>query len=381
MLKIIVAPDSFKESLTSTQVAAAIARGVQAAGSDVEVDIVPMADGGEGTVETLVSATGGEMRTASVTGPLGETVEAAYGLLGGSETAVIEMAAASGLGLVPMKKRNPLLTTTHGTGELILAALDAGVRRIILGIGGSATIDAGAGAAQALGVHLLDANGREIARGGGALDRLERIDVRHLDPRIAKTEIVVACDVTNPLTGPTGAVMVYGPQKGATPKMVHALSRNLTHFADVVQRDLDISVAETPGAGAAGGMGAGVMALLGGTLRSGVDIVIDAVGLVERLAGAKLCITGEGRVDAQTAMGKAVSGVARCAAKAGVPVIVLAGQLGEGVRDAARGKIAALFAIGNRPMTVGEAMANAEPLLAAAAEQIVRTYLVGVRSS
>jgi glycerate kinase len=379
MLRIIVAPDSFKEGLTSIQAAEAIARGARAAASAIQVEAVPMADGGEGTVETLVQITDGQIRTVTVTGPLGEPVEAAFGVLGDGRTAVIEMAAASGLHLVPPRKRNPMLTTTCGTGELIAAALDAGVRRIILGIGGSATCDAGAGAAQALGVHLLDAEGREIARGGGALERLSRIDLRHRDPRLAATEIIVACDVTNPLTGPRGAAPVFGPQKGATAKMVQQLAHNLVRFADVVGRDMDLRVADVPGAGAAGGLGAGAMALLGATLKSGVEIVIEAVGLEKRLAGADLCLTAEGRADAQSLMGKTVAGVARAAARANVPVIVLAGQLGEGYRELNAGGVAACFAIPDRPMSLEEAMANAPDLLAAAAEQVTRAFLAGRR--
>ena len=255
-MKICIAPDSFKESLTAIEAAECIAAGVTKAAPDCDVVMVPVADGGEGTVPAIINATGGRMRQAGVTGPLGEAVNAQFGLLDDGETAVMEMAAASGLELVAPDKRNPMRTTTHGTGELISAALEAGVRKIIVGVGGSATIDGGAGMAQALGVRLLDGNGKPIGAGGGALAGLRSIDLSGLDSRISETRVQVACDVDNPLTGPTGAAEVYGPQKGATPEMVRQLAHNLELLAEVIRRDLGIDVEHLPGAGAAGGLGA-----------------------------------------------------------------------------------------------------------------------------
>ncbi|MGB3958921.1 MAG: glycerate kinase, partial [bacterium] len=282
-MRIIIAPDSFKGSLTAAEVAASIERGVKRVLPQAETIPVPLADGGEGTVDALVSATGGRLVTKEVTGPLGERVKASYGLLGDGETAVIEMAAASGLPLVPLEKRNPMLTTTYGTGELILAALDEGCRRIIIGIGGSATNDGGAGMAQALGVKLLDEEGLDIPYGAAGLARLDRIDISSLDRRLAQVEVLVACDVDNPLTGPRGAARVYGPQKGADPQMVEELDQILGRFAAIILRDLGKDVKDIPGAGAAGGLGAGLMAFLNGRLAPGVELVLAAVKLEERI--------------------------------------------------------------------------------------------------
>ena len=329
-MKIVIAPDSFKGSMTAFAVAEAMGRGVRRVFPDAELDLVPMADGGEGTVEALVSATGGQTVPVKVTGPLGEQVAAFYGLLGDGETAVIEMAAASGLPLVPPERRNPLLTTTFGTGELIRAALDGGARRLIIGIGGSATVDGGVGMAQALGGRFLDQAGRELPFGGGALVHLERIDLSGLDPRLATCEITVACDVDNPMTGPRGAAAVFGPQKGADPAMVGLLDRALQRLAEVIRRDLGQDVEHLPGAGAAGGMGGGLIAFLAAKLRPGVEIVIQEVRLRERLAGAALCLTGEGSTDFQTAHGKTPMGVAQAAKAHGVPVLCLSGGLGHG---------------------------------------------------
>ncbi len=332
-MKIVIAPDTFKEALPARQVCEAIARGVLRAWPRAQIDMVPMADGGEGTVETLVDATGGTIMETRVRGPLGDPVIARWGLLGSpAHTAVVEMAAASGLGLVPPELRNPMLTTTYGTGELILAALDAGARTIILGIGGSATNDGGAGAAQAVGVRFYDRQGRLCALGlsGGGLKNVTRIDISQRDPRIAQTEIKVACDVDNPLCGPRGAAAVYGPQKGATPEQVALLDANLAYWAELIQRDLGRTVSETPGAGAAGGLGAGLMAFFDAKLAPGIKLVMEAVRLAERIADADLVITGEGRIDRQSMMGKVIAGVGRAAKAAGVPAIALVGSIGEG---------------------------------------------------
>jgi len=355
-MKVVIAPDSYKGCLSAAQVARAIARGVRAALPKAEILSVPMADGGEGTLQALISATGGTLKRRRVRGPLGNPVWAEFGVLGDGRTAVIEMAAASGLPLVPPSKRNPLVTTTYGTGELIAAGLDLGCRKFIVGIGGSATNDGGAGMAEALGVRLLDERDCPLPPGGGALGRLARIDVSRMHPRAKAAEFVVACDVDNPLTGPRGASAVYGPQKGATPAMVATLDRNLKHFARVLARDLSKRVDHIRGSGAAGGLGAGLMAFLGAKLRPGVEIVIEAVGLRRLVKGASLVMTGEGAADAQTAFGKAVAGVAGVAKRLRVPVVVLAGSLGDGYQGAARAGVDAFFSITPGPMPLEEAM-------------------------
>ena len=292
-MKIVIAPDSWKESLSALEVASAIEQGFREIYPDAEYVRLPVADGGEGTVEAMVAATGGHQVPLTVTGPLGEPVEAFYGLSGDRQCAFIEMAAASGLESVPPAQRNPLLTTSWGTGELIRHALDAGVRQIIIGIGGSATNDGGAGMAQALGAKLLTADGQQIAPGGGALETLARIDLGELEPRLADCRIDVACDVTNPLTGPQGASAVFGPQKGATAQMIDRLDGGLRHYARIIARDLDCDVLSLEGGGAAGGMGAALYAFCGAQLRPGIEIVTDALQLAERVADADLVITGE----------------------------------------------------------------------------------------
>ncbi len=369
-MKLVIAPDSFKGSASAREVAQAIADGLKFPLPDAEFDLVPMADGGEGTVDALVAATNGKIVTKQVTGPLGEPVDAFFGILGDGETAVIEMAAAAGLHLVPPEKRNPLVTTTYGVGELIKAALDEGCKRIIVGIGGSATNDGGAGMAQGLGAKLLDENGNEIGFGGGELGKLAKIDISELDDRLIKTEILVACDVTNPLTGPNGASAVYGPQKGATPEMVKLLDENLRHYAAIIRRDLGVDVEHVPGSGAAGGLGAGFMAFCQGKLRRGVELVIQAVGLDERIQRADLVITGEGKLDFQTGFGKVPYGVAQVAKRYSKPVIALVGQLGEGAERCRKWGIDACFAIVNRPMGEQEAMANALALLKRTSEEL-----------
>jgi len=369
-MRVVIAPDSFKGSASAKEVAQAIADGLKVALPDSEFDLVPMADGGEGTVEALVVATGGKIVTKRVTGPLGEPVDAFFGILGDGETAVIEMAAAAGLHLVPPEKRNPLLTTTYGVGELIKAALDAGCKRVIVGIGGSATNDGGAGMAQALGAKLLDENGNEIGFGGGELGKVARIDTSELDSRLRETEILVACDVTNPLTGPNGASAVYGPQKGATPEMVKLLDENLRHYAAIIRRDLGVDVEHVPGAGAAGGLGAGLMAFCQAKLKRGVELVIQAVRLDERVQKANLVITGEGKIDFQTGFGKVPHGVAQVAKRYKKPVIAIVGQLGEGSEKCREWGIDACFAITDKPMSEQDAMANTLALLKRTAQEL-----------
>ena len=379
-MKICVAPNSFKESLNAVEAAQCIAAGLGRALPGCEIASVPMADGGGGTVLAMVAATAGRTVRCKASGPLGEPVDAEFGILGGGESAVIEMAAASGLQLVPPEKRNPLFTTTFGTGELMAAALDAGVRRILIGIGGSATVDGGVGMAQALGVRFLDAAGAEIPRGGAGLASLARIDRSGIDRRISSTRIDVACDVDSPLTGASGAAPVYGPQKGATPPMVEQLSRNLEHLASVIRRDLGIDVAGMPGGGAAGGLGAGLVAFLGAKLCGGAEMVIEHAGLEQKMQGCHLVITGEGRLDAQSLRGKAPVAVARLARRLGIPAIAIAGCIGRersGLHDAG---IDAFFSIIDCPMNLGDAITDARTLLMAAAEQAFRAFLAGRRS-
>ena len=344
-MKIVIAPDSFKESLSAREVAESVERGFKQRLPQAEYVKVPMADGGEGTVQSLVDATGGVIIPQTVTGPLGEPADAFFGILGNKKTAVIEMAAASGLHLVPVEKRNPLFTTTRGTGELIVAALDYGVTHIIIGIGGSATNDGGAGMAQALGARLLDINGIDIEEGGGALGYLASIDPAGLDPRLASVHIEVACDVNNPLTGKEGASAIFGPQKGATSNMVEKLDRNLEHYASIIERDLGEKINDVPGAGAAGGMGGGLLAFLHAELKRGVDIVVEAAGLSQKIAGADLVITGEGKIDGQTIFGKTPIGVARIAKRCGVPVVAIAGTLSKDSHVVHEHGIDAVFSI------------------------------------
>jgi glycerate kinase len=329
-MKIVVAPNAFKGTLTAPQAASAIARGVREVFPEAEIVEVPVADGGDGTMEALVAANRGEYRHARVDGPLGDPVEARFGLTDSGATAVVELAAASGLTLIPPERRDPRRASTYGFGQLLRAALDAGPSRVIAGIGGSATNDGGAGMAQALGYRLLDSAGRELERGGAALARLERIDTYSVDRRWRGVRVKVACDVTNPLTGPEGASAVYGPQKGADPEAVRELDSALARLATVVERDLGKRVAAIPGAGAAGGTGAGLVAFLDAELVPGAPLVVEAAGFDAQLQGADLVITGEGRVDEQTAYGKAPGEVARRAHAAGVPVLLLAGTKGEG---------------------------------------------------
>ncbi|MCS3903796.1 glycerate kinase [Methylohalomonas lacus] len=380
MKKIVIAPDSFKENLTSLQVAKAIETGVRRVLPDVECIKVPMADGGEGTVQSLVDAVGGKFVRKQVRGPLGnKPVKARYGLLAEGDSAVIEMAEASGLPLVTSNKRDPLRATTYGTGELILDAIDRGARHIIIGIGGSATVDGGAGMAQALGVRFRDKNGRVIREyaAGGMLNRIASIDPDNLDPRVRKAKIIIASDVDNPLVGKRGAAAVFGPQKGATPAMVKTLDANLKHFGEVIKRDLGVRVNNMTGAGAAGGLGAGLVAFTNAKLQSGIDIIVKAVGLADYLQGADLVITGEGQVDFQTAFGKTPAGVAKAAKKARVPVIAIGGGLADDARGVFEHGIHGLDAAVARPMTLDNAFDNAAKYLANAGERALRMIMLG----
>ncbi len=326
-MKIIIAPDSYKESLTAIEVAIAIEAGFKKKIPDAQYIKLPMADGGEGTVQALIDASNGLIKKCTVTSPLGEPIQAFYGLLGDEKTAIIEMAAASGLHLVKPALRDPLLTTSYGTGELIKAVLNEGCTHIILGIGGSATNDAGIGMAQALGVKMLDKDANEIAFGGGAIASLVTIDRANIDPRLNDIKFEVACDVDNQLCGSQGATCVFATQKGASTEMIVQLDNNLNHYANLLKTQIGCSVKNSAGAGAAGGMGATLLALFNATLRPGIDIVIDAINLDQIVSDADLVITGEGRIDSQTIFGKTPIGVARTAKKYNIPVIAIAGCL------------------------------------------------------
>ncbi|HZO88221.1 MAG TPA: glycerate kinase [Chthonomonadaceae bacterium] len=399
-VRVLVCPNAFKGSLTAAQAARAIAEGLLRVGKSAEpasaqadprdrfIGIgrfeplcLPLADGGDGTLETLVEATGGAIQRTSVRGPLGAPVEAAWGRLGGAQgdTAVIEMAEASGLRLLRPEDYDPLHASTYGTGELMRAALEAGCRTLIVGIGGSATNDGGAGMAQALGARLLDAEGNDLPPGGAALRQLARIDLSgfRLPP---EAQVIVACDVDNPLVGPEGASAIYGPQKGATPEMVQELDAALAHYAEVLRAQLGVKVADIPGAGAAGGLGAGLLAFCQATLRPGTEMVLDVLQFDARLRECRLAITGEGKLDAQTARGKVVAGVARRARAAGVPVVALAGSVGEGAEERLRQEgLTVALSIVDGPLPLEEALQRAYVLMADAAERLARLLALGVR--
>jgi glycerate kinase len=371
-LRIVAAPDSYKGSVSAVAVAQAMERGIRQVFPTAEVCKVPISDGGEGTVEALVTATNGQFRQTQVIDPLGHPVTAQWGILGDGKTAVIEMAAASGLPLLSPDQRNPCITTTFGTGQLLKAALDAGLRKIILGIGGSATNDGGVGMAQALGVRFTGEDGAELPYGGAALAGLRQIHLDGLDPRLRETEMTVACDVDNPLCGPRGASAVFGPQKGATPAMVAELDATLAHFAALATAATGRQAADQPGAGAAGGLGAAMLFFTPAQLRPGVEIVLDAVHFAEVVKAASFVLTGEGRTDFQTAFGKAPVGVAKVAKQFNVPVFCLSGALGEGTDTLLSHGIDALLSICDRPMTLEQAMREGESLIEAAAARLCR---------
>lgn len=376
-MKIVIAPDSYKESLSALEVASAIEAGFRDIFPEADYVKIPVADGGEGTVEAMVAATQGSIVRLTVTGPLGEPVDAFYGLSGDARTAFIEMAAASGLELVPTSRRDPLITTSFGTGELIKNALDRGVGHIIIGIGGSATNDGGSGMMQALGARLLDLQGNEIAYGGGALPQLARIEIDGLDARIRQCRFEVACDVTNPLTGKQGASAVFGPQKGATPELVQQLDQALAHYADIIHRDLDIDVLHIAGGGAAGGMGAALHAFCQAELRRGIEIVTEALGLAEQVRDADLVITGEGRIDSQTINGKVPIGVAQVAKQFNKPVIGIAGSLTADVGVVHEHGLDAVFSVLFGICSLEEALANAAQNVRLTARNVAATLKVG----
>jgi glycerate kinase len=369
-MRILVAPNSLKGSLDAFEVAAAIAAGLTKALPGAEIEELPIADGGDLTAAVLVRGLGGTLEHADVIDPLGRPIRAEWGLLADGVTAVVEIARASGLVLLADRERNPMVATSYGAGQLIKAALERGCKRIIVGLGGSATVDGAAGVAEALGVRLLDASGMPIARGGGGLASLDRIDVRSADPRLASAEIVVASDVDNELLGPAGAARVFGPQKGATPEMVEALDENLGRLADVIERDLGRNVRTITHGGAAGGMAAGIVGLLGGKAARGIDLILDALRFDDRVRACDLVVTSEGLLDRQTLGNKGPYGVARAAKRHGVPVVVLAGGLSDEVSSSDFSVFDAMFSICPRPMDLRDAMAKTRERMASTAEQV-----------
>ncbi|MGB7606385.1 MAG: glycerate kinase [Lutisporaceae bacterium] len=378
-MKIVIAPDSFKGSLLAKEAAECIKAGILRVYKDSNILCIPMADGGEGTVQALVDATEGRIIKVRVKDPLLREVKAFYGILGDNKTAVIEMAAASGLPLIAINERNPMLTTTYGTGELIKHALDMGCKEISIGIGGSATNDGGLGMAMALGVKFLDKAGMDIGHGGGSLSKLHTIDVSGLDERLRACNITAACDVENPLCGLTGATYVFGSQKGADEEAMLILDRNLEHYADIIRATLNIDIKNYKGAGAAGGLGGGLMAFLGARLEKGIEIVKKIVKLEEQVKDADLVITGEGRMDYQTQFGKTPYGVAKVAKCYNIPVIALVGQIGKNANVLYDLGIDSIFCITNGPMTLEDAVSNAPELLMDTAERVMRLYKVIVK--
>ena len=377
-MKILVAPQEFKGSISALSAAEAAKTGILRVFPQAEVVLCPVADGGDGTLETLVEVSGGKVRVCSVQNPIGETIQAQWGAMGDGVTAVIEMARTSGLALLSLAERDPLNASTYGLGQAISEALDEGFRRFIVGIGGSATNDAGAGMAQALGANLLDSHGNTINFGGAALANLQTVDISNMDSRIKDSEFLVACDVSNPLTGAEGASAVYGPQKGATPEMVQSLDDALSNFASVVKKDLKKDVSEISGAGAAGGLGAGMMAFMGAELKAGVDIVLDTVNLREKLSSVDLVITGEGGMDFQTVYNKAPIGVARIASEHNIPTIAIAGLLGSNFKIVHEHGIRAATSIVNGPITLEEASERAFELISDSVEESLRFISVGM---
>ncbi len=362
-MKIIIAPDSFKDSLSAVEVCAVIEKAIHAQDASIITESIPVADGGEGTVETLVTATNGTMQNSMVTGPLGEPVNAQWGILGDGKTAIIEMAAASGLMLVPVEQRNPLKTTTFGTGELVRNAIARGCKRIIMGIGGSATTDLGTGMAQALGVKFFDSKDKEITEkmNGHLMGRVSRVDNSGLELDTYHIHISAACDVTNPLLGENGAVYVYSPQKGASPEVCDELEGNMKHLANILQAHKDVR--NIPGAGAAGGLGGGLVAFLDAELKSGVELVLNECRFEERIQDADYIISGEGRIDDQIVFGKTIAGICNVAGKYNVPVIAVAGSVTASQKSLEETGLSGCFSICNGPMSLEAAIQNAGDLI------------------
>lgn len=375
-MKVILAPDSFKGSLSSSDVCLAMKKGIEKVIPEADIFMKPLGDGGEGTVHALVHGTGGFFLKTTVKGPLGDDVEATWGILGDEKTAVIEMAEASGLPLIKKDNLDPLRASSYGTGQLIKQALDLGCTKVVLGIGGSATNDGGVGMSSALGGKFLDENGKELAPGGGSLNCLAKVVTDDLDPRIVHTEILVACDVVNPLCGPNGASAIYGPQKGATPGSIKILDSALHHYAKVLRKQLSINVLDIPGAGAAGGLGAGLLAFLQGKLRPGIEVVLEAIDLQKELQNADLVITGEGKTDEQTSFGKAPMGVGNLAKDNNVPVICVSGSLVSEYEILDNYGVNACFSIINQPMTLEESMSKTNYLIEDTIRNVMKVYLL-----
>ena len=378
-MKIVIAPQAFKGSLSALNVANAVQKGVRRIFPDAQILTCPVADGGDGTLETLVESSGGKIMETNVADPTGKPIVAQWGAMGDGNTAVIEMARTSGLALLTLEERDPLNATTYGLGEIIVSALNKGFRKFIVGIGGSATNDAGAGMAQALGIRLMDREGRNLVFGGAALQNLSVIDTSSIDQRVLESNFQIACDVNNPLTGPEGASAVYGPQKGATEENVRQLDSALGVFAEVTKRDLGKDISNLEGAGAAGGLGAGMIAFVEGHLRAGVDIVLDTVNLAEKLESADLVITGEGSIDFQTVYNKAPIGVARMAKARGIPTIGISGMLGKNYQIVHNHGIDAALSIANGPISLEESLQNAPSLISEAVEERLRLISVGMK--
>lgn len=371
-MKIVIAPDSFKECISAKEACIAIQKGFEKIFEEGEYILVPMADGGEGTTEALVDSTDGAIYKVETTNPIGEKIISKFGILGDGKTAIIEMAQASGLELISKEKRNPMITTTYGTGELIKSALDKNIETILIGIGGSATNDGGSGMIQALGGKLLDKDGKEIGFGGGELSKLHKIDLSNLDERLKKAKIIVACDVDNPLTGERGASYIFGKQKGGTPEMLKILDNNLKYFAKIIKKDLGVDIETISGSGAAGGLGGGLMGFLSAELKKGIDIVIEYSKLEEKIQGADLVITGEGSIDSQTRFGKTPYGVAKVTKKYNIPVIALAGNVGKDVDILYDYGFNAIFPILPRVETLEEALLQGKENLEKTSENIAR---------
>lgn len=380
-MKVVIAPDSFKGSLTAVEVAEAMNVGVTNTFSQIKTELFPVADGGEGTLETLVAATNGKVKEMQVTGPLGEEVTAMYGVLGDGKTCVIEVAVASGLELIPNEKLNPLKATTYGTGQLMKEALDDGYTSFLFALGGSATNDGGAGMLQALGAQLLDRNGREVAHGGGHLAEIQTIDLTNFDERLQSCDVLIASDVQNPFIGPNGASAIFGPQKGATVEMVKLLDDNMAHWANQIEKTTGTSLHHLLGAGAAGGMGGACLAFFPSKIERGIDVVLKFIDFEKQVKDADLVITGEGKVDGQTASGKTPFGVAQAAKKVGVPTIVIAGAVGADTESLYEHGVVSIHSIMDKPMTIEEAMTNAAKLIEKSTEQVVRSFFYHSKTS
>ena len=375
-MNILIAPDSFKESLSATEVCRFIESGIKNTLFNTNIISIPLSDGGEGFVQSIIDATNGCLIKVKAHDPLMRSIDAEYGILGDKETAIIEMSKVSGLELLSSKEKNPWTTTTYGTGELIRDALNKDCKKLIIGIGGSATNDGGAGMIEALGGKLLTPKGKQIGKGGGALQQLATIDLTNLDNRLSECQVIVACDVTNPLLGKNGASFVFARQKGANSEMIKLLEENLSHYANIIQQEIGKDISDVPGAGAAGGLGAGLMAFLNAELKPGFDIIRDILNLDNYIKQADLIFTAEGKVDFQTQFGKTPFGVAQVAKKFDKPVICLAGSIGEGAEVLYNKGISSIFSIINKPMLLDEAIANASLLLEETAERVMRLYLI-----